>query len=355
MSKSLPARPNLEFLRKEAKDLHGAFQRGDASTMPVIRHLSYLDSISDVELLTTGRASVGLQRVQLALALEYGFRNWVELTTHVESGPVAAPAAAVFPAPDPAAVAGPARAQFIERAGDAPVSRRATDDLIVALCALAAVARRHGLVALTTLADPFLDEEPARSGMLALADGKSPDEVRAELAARREPMVMDYDRRQDLIIGGIVRIGAAYLPEAMRAALTAMPGSQALGDPVPSDGGAVQGDSDLDREIARMPVWKRNASELIPLFSALAARANEGGLIAIDGVGARIDDDLIRTGLQPVVDGTDIEFVQTILAARRATLRRLRERRWDMMAAAVEWSGQGMNPTLIDAWCRAML
>jgi hypothetical protein len=58
MSRQLPSRPNLDFLRKQAKELLEDLQRQDPSTQ--------------------------LADAQHALAREYGFASWPLLKTHVE-------------------------------------------------------------------------------------------------------------------------------------------------------------------------------------------------------------------------------------------------------------------------------
>ncbi len=354
MPKSLPAKPNLEFLRKEAKDLLDAFRRGDAAVLPVVRHLTYLGGISDAELLTPGRIEVSLQRMQFCLAVEYGCTDWEDLKETVRGAVEPAPAGAA-PRVDRAEVAPAAREMFIAQAGDLPISRRETEGLIKALCALTAVGRRHGLVALTTLADEFLDEEPARIGLPALEGGTAPDVVKALMAERRAPAIAEYDRRQEVVIAGILRIGAGYKPEAMRESLLALPASTAKGEPVAGFIDSPTGHALLDQEQGRMPAWQRTTAELVPLFVALMTIADRDGLVPLDGVAARINESLIQIGLQLVVDGTDNELVRGILEAKRTALRAARERRWDMIAVAVYEASQGTNPNLIAAWCRAML
>lgn len=65
MSRNLPARPNLEYLKNEAKDLLDVMQRSDAA--------------------------VRLADAQHALAKEYGFASWPKLKAHVELAAAAAP------------------------------------------------------------------------------------------------------------------------------------------------------------------------------------------------------------------------------------------------------------------------
>jgi uncharacterized protein len=65
----LPARPDLDQLRHQAKDLLRAAKSGDTAALSRIRAVS--------EWLTLASA-------QLALAREYGFRSWAKLKTEVE-------------------------------------------------------------------------------------------------------------------------------------------------------------------------------------------------------------------------------------------------------------------------------
>ena len=65
MSRNLPARPNLEFLKKEAKDLLDELRRADSSAQ--------------------------LSDAQFALSRDYGFDSWPKLRSYVESIAAASP------------------------------------------------------------------------------------------------------------------------------------------------------------------------------------------------------------------------------------------------------------------------
>ena len=72
--KSLPARPSLESLRKQAKQLARAAATGDAAAIARVRaHLP------DVHLPLTQR------HAQLVIAREYGYAGWRDLTTEVST------------------------------------------------------------------------------------------------------------------------------------------------------------------------------------------------------------------------------------------------------------------------------
>ena len=71
-SKSLPARPSLESLRKQAKKLARDIAAGDAAAIARARV-----QLPDVDLPLTQR------NAQLVIAREYGYAGWQDLTAEV--------------------------------------------------------------------------------------------------------------------------------------------------------------------------------------------------------------------------------------------------------------------------------
>ena len=69
--RALPARPNLDHLKNEAKALHKAFHRRDPAALQRVR-----DAIGDKDTLK-------LTDAQRAIAREYGFPTWARLRAHV--------------------------------------------------------------------------------------------------------------------------------------------------------------------------------------------------------------------------------------------------------------------------------
>jgi len=65
----LPARPDLDQLRRQARELHRAALGGDADALRRLRQVS---------------GNVGLSAAQLAIAREYGFASWPRLKAEVE-------------------------------------------------------------------------------------------------------------------------------------------------------------------------------------------------------------------------------------------------------------------------------
>ena len=82
LSSILPARPNLEHLRNQAKDLLKAYRSGDPSAIARFRaSLPRYSLLTDDDL---RRLSLSLGDAQRVVAAEYGFPNWLHLRHYVE-------------------------------------------------------------------------------------------------------------------------------------------------------------------------------------------------------------------------------------------------------------------------------
>ncbi len=82
MSKSLPPRPSLEHLKKQAKLLLKSLKSRDTEAIARFRaFLPRLSSASDEVVLA---AKTSLQEAQLVVAREYGFDDWQKLAGHVD-------------------------------------------------------------------------------------------------------------------------------------------------------------------------------------------------------------------------------------------------------------------------------
>jgi ankyrin repeat protein len=75
MSRKLPVKPNLEHLKKQAKDLLRQAEQGDASATARFRSVTSFST----------PASLKLADAQHVIAREYGFAAWPKLKEHVES------------------------------------------------------------------------------------------------------------------------------------------------------------------------------------------------------------------------------------------------------------------------------
>ena len=77
MATPIPPHPNLEQLRKQAKDLVKAHRRGEAESCAVLKHLGRLSRSSPSEIL---KATISLQEAQHALApLIFGLEGLLQV------------------------------------------------------------------------------------------------------------------------------------------------------------------------------------------------------------------------------------------------------------------------------------
>ncbi len=81
MSSDLPAKPSIEQLKKQAKDLLTAHADRSPTCLSVLRHLHRFKDSPDQAVFA---ATLKLADVQFALAMEYGFTIWDELVRHLE-------------------------------------------------------------------------------------------------------------------------------------------------------------------------------------------------------------------------------------------------------------------------------
>ena len=82
-TRRLPASPNLEHLRKQARDLQQAHQAGQAEAFKRIRaHLPKLVAASDADI---AAAAFSRTSAQLVVAREYGFASWPLLVQAVHA------------------------------------------------------------------------------------------------------------------------------------------------------------------------------------------------------------------------------------------------------------------------------
>src|SRR5258708_15315440 len=75
MSRELPAKPNLEHLKEQAKDLLRKIQQGEPGAIERVRSLISFSA----------PASLKLADAQHVIARDYGFSSWPKLKEHVDS------------------------------------------------------------------------------------------------------------------------------------------------------------------------------------------------------------------------------------------------------------------------------
>jgi len=76
-----PEHPELEYLRQQARNIADAHAKKDAGVCAVLRRLDKFKTADDAGILG---GAVAPDDARLALAIEYGFKAWVELRAHTE-------------------------------------------------------------------------------------------------------------------------------------------------------------------------------------------------------------------------------------------------------------------------------
>ena len=82
MAHSLPDKPSVEYLQKEAKDLLKAQQTGDQRVCDTFRSLQRFAQATASKILTS---DISLHEAQFALAMDYGFASWAQLMANVDA------------------------------------------------------------------------------------------------------------------------------------------------------------------------------------------------------------------------------------------------------------------------------
>jgi ankyrin repeat protein len=102
--KELPARPNLEQYKKQAKDLFKAWASGDPDGVwRIKRHNPRLAKLSHVDF---RKVSLRLADAQLAIAREHGFESWPKFAKHIDDLTRERSPVSIFEAAADAVVAG---------------------------------------------------------------------------------------------------------------------------------------------------------------------------------------------------------------------------------------------------------
>ncbi len=96
MAKTLPTRPRLEQLKKQAKELLKSYKANDGETLALARtHVPRLAEKSDAEI---AQERFVLQDAQYVIAREYGFATWDALAAAIK------PSRAMMRSPDSSSI-----------------------------------------------------------------------------------------------------------------------------------------------------------------------------------------------------------------------------------------------------------
>ncbi|MEK7474305.1 MAG: hypothetical protein AAB152_01610 [Candidatus Coatesbacteria bacterium] len=311
MSTPLPARPNLEHLRNEAHAMLKAHTSGDRSVCAVLKGLRRFSGETDDAIM---RAEVGLQEVQLALAIKYGFKDWAELKARVE-GTV-----------PPSGI--PPRFGDVEELaglGNSPLQRlfMDLDDLDQAL--VASTGSSH-------LRQRLFDNMTVR---------------------HRERL----ERLPEVRTAGAARIAEARSRALWVANKLSELGLVPLEPPAAGDAAVSARTSDALRKLEEClrsgPSSRWSAAQLAGFFGAAAGAWMEPMTLA--PLVPRLDDPFLRDGIELFVDGWAPDYVRSVMTERKRTLLAEHERRCDIGTTALVSIGWAEHPKVLEERCRALL
>jgi len=304
MTKQLPARPNLEHLSTEAKELLQAHEKGDPAACGRFRLLKRFSGATDAAILA---ARIPLADALFVVALEYGFAGWNEMKKHVETAVGRKPLV---------------KMEDLEAFSNRGIEvlLRDLDRTDAALCLMEMPGKLYEMFwkNMTRPARNRIHEDWQALG--------TPAEEQKQAARNR--------------VLAIANKIADNEPEVFAGGETTM----------------EEWEKQLVEETEKKPIVARTAAELSPLFVELARVVRRVGLVAIeDFVDKRVDDELLKLGLRMTIGGTDMDEVMSIMRAKKATMVQLYERRLEMIIAAVDGVGSGLNPALMEEKCRAFI
>lgn len=284
MAKTLPLRPNLEQLKKQAKDLQKEYKSGDANAYERIRlHLPRLAEKSDEEMLNERFV---LQDAQHVIARLYGFSSWDMLSSAVKT-----PFAALV--------------DFTDR--EIQVLLREVDqrDLVIALSrANSAVCDKILNHNMSERVRQFIKDEIDFVGDLPL---EQVDEVQFRIV------------KQCVQLGEKGRVVWPPKPLHKRTAK-----EKEAEKPSKTE----REENEMLLHLAQKKLDELSYDELHQLFVGMAERARKEGILSLESVGDAAVDPFVKMAIDLVVDGTEPALIMDILETWTKSLMHEHERRY---------------------------
>jgi RNase P/RNase MRP subunit POP5 len=284
MAKNLPLRPNLEQLKKQAKDLQKEYKSGDAKAYERIRlHLPRLAEKSDEEM---RKERFVLQDAQHVIARLYGFSSWDMLSSAVKT-----PFAALI--------------DFTDR--EIQVLLRQVDqrDLVIAL----------------SKADEAVCDKILNHNMSERVRQFIKDEIRFVGDLPYEQV----DETQFRIVKQAVQLGEKGLvvwpPKPMKRRTAKEKEADRLSE-------AEDREVEELRQLAQKTLGEMSYDELHQLFVGMAEQARKRGILSLERVGDTAVDPFIKMAIDLVVDGTEPGLIMDILETWTKSLMHEHERRY---------------------------
>jgi hypothetical protein len=284
MAKTLPLRPNLEQLKKQAKDLQKEYKSGDAEAYARIRlHLSRLAEKSDEEM---PNERFVLQDAQHVIARLYGFSSWEMLSSAVKT-----PFAALV--------------DFADR--EIQVLLREVDqrDLVIAL----------------SRADEAVCDKILNHNMSERVRQFIKDEIRFVGNLPYEQV----DETQFRIVKQCVQLGekgrVVWPPKPLHKRTAKEKEAEK-----PSK--TEREENEMLLHLAQRTLEELSYDELHQLFVGMAERARKEGILSLESVGDAAVDPFVKMAIDLVVDGTEPALIMDILETWTKSLMHEHERRY---------------------------
>lgn len=290
-STQLPARANLEFLKKQSKDLQRAFMQGEADAVERIRqHLPRAGGLDDAGVRAL---ELSLQEAQHALACEYGCSKWEDLLDATNE--------AGF---DDVVHLSDRETQILMREIDQKV-------LVQALVRAPDAVAEKFLRNMSERVRRFI-----RAEIEFVADGAEVDVLTARMQVLQQ---------------------VRALPEW----IAWPPGSAPTQAPPPEE----PADPRLDH--IRQPLLDVSIDDLASTILALADRARRLGILSLEHCVEGARGTLLTEGIRLTVDGTEPALVVDMLEIRAATILRNRTIRGFMAIEGWMALCSGDNPAIV--------
>lgn len=284
MAKTLPLRPNLEQLKKQAKDLQKEYKSGDANAYERIRlHLPRLAEKSDEEMLNERFV---LQDAQHVIARLYGFSSWDMLSSAVKT-----PFAALV--------------DFTDR--EIQVLLREVDqrDLVIALSS-----------ADEAVCDKILNHNMSERVRQFIKD---------EIDFVGDLPLKQVDETQFRIVKQCVQLGekgrVVWPPKPLHKRTAKEKEAEK-----PSK--TEREENEMLLHLAQRTLEELSYDELHQLFVGMAERARKEGILSLESVGDAAVDPFVKMAIDLVVDGTEPALIMDILETWTKSLMHEHERRY---------------------------
>jgi hypothetical protein len=308
MPDDLPAKPNIQQLKKQAKDLLRGFARKDPSVVDRFRRIRRYASLTEEDLF---RSPVTLRDAQFAVALRYGFVSWRRLSDHcVQQHKETEMNKTVLQ-------------EFNELS---LLSNRATQKLLREINADDLARALTG--AEETTSAKFFANMSARAVAMLTEQIRSFGEIESESADAAREAILSAHRK--LIEAGEIL------------------GKRVAGEGKPT---RVQPVATIREPRTR----DLHIDELKSFFEEMAGKAKTHGIFSLESDAELVDDPLIKKGLELVVDGTAPRIVESALGEMLEERLRMVRAKYESVISGVLALQRGDDPQTVRQTIEARL